>query len=148
MTGTRGRTCRGLLLALIGSQALGCGGNPYRMAPVRGRVTCQGKPAAGGPVVVQALDVPPRARPASGPARTVRDKETVMAVSSLGKTAGLACLAAVWASAAAPAWAQLTVAEANGSVTVASTSGLTWKALVDGSHGGTISELHVPADGP
>jgi len=37
----------------------GCGGGPYRLVPVSGRVTdCEGKPAAGGVVVFYPIDDP------------------------------------------------------------------------------------------
>jgi hypothetical protein len=66
MVGFRGRLCWGLWVVLIGGQILGCGGNPYRLATVRGRVTCQGKPATGGEVVFQPIDAPEKTGRASG----------------------------------------------------------------------------------
>jgi hypothetical protein len=45
---------------LVAGQMMGCSGNTYKLAVVRGRVTCQGKPAAGGEVVFQPLDAPDR----------------------------------------------------------------------------------------
>jgi hypothetical protein len=60
MDGFRGRVTLALCAVLAGSQLSGCGGNPYRLAEVRGRVTCQGKPATGGVVVFQPIDAPER----------------------------------------------------------------------------------------
>jgi hypothetical protein len=60
MAGFQGRVCRGLWVVLIGGQMMGCSGNAYRMATVRGRVTCHGKPAVGGEVVFQPIDAPER----------------------------------------------------------------------------------------
>ena len=52
------------MVVVLGSVA-GCGSDPYKMAPVRGRITCQGKPATGGIVIFQPLDAPDRTgRPA------------------------------------------------------------------------------------
>ena len=47
------RVSLALAAALLGCLPGGCGSNAYRMAPVRGRVTCQGKPAAGAIVILQ-----------------------------------------------------------------------------------------------
>jgi hypothetical protein len=58
--------CRGLWVVLIGGQVLGCGGNSYRLAVVRGRVTCQGKPAAGGLVIFVPVDAPEQTGRPSG----------------------------------------------------------------------------------
>ncbi len=65
MVGFRGRLCRGLWVVLIGGQVLGCA-NPYRLATVRGHVTCQGKPAVGGQVVFLPIDAPERTGRPSG----------------------------------------------------------------------------------
>ena len=51
----------------------GCSGNPYEFAPVRGRITCDDKPAAGGVITFQPIDAPEKTgRPAghSGTAST------------------------------------------------------------------------------
>jgi hypothetical protein len=56
---------RRMSLALGVALAAGCGGNPYQMAPVRGRITCQGKPAVGGVVKFVPIDTPDKTgRPA------------------------------------------------------------------------------------
>jgi hypothetical protein len=47
----RGRMIVALCVALAGGVANGCGSNLYEHAPVRGRVTCDGKPATGGKVL-------------------------------------------------------------------------------------------------
>lgn len=49
---------------------------------------------------------------------------------------------------AGPVQAQLTVTETRKFVTVTCTQGLTWKATVDGTHGGAVREFCLPADGP
>jgi hypothetical protein len=57
----------GLALAavLAGGLVSGCGSDPYQMASVRGRVTCDGKPATGAIVIFQPLDAPDKTgRPA------------------------------------------------------------------------------------
>jgi hypothetical protein len=60
-----GRGWVAVALALVLGPVAGCGSDPYKMAPVRGRITCQGKPAAGGVVIFQPLDAPDRTgRPA------------------------------------------------------------------------------------
>jgi hypothetical protein len=62
-----GRLRIALCVALAGSLLSGCS-NPYQRAPVRGRVTCQGKPATGGVVIFQPLDAPGKTgRPAGHP---------------------------------------------------------------------------------
>ncbi|HXG12132.1 MAG TPA: hypothetical protein VNK04_20425 [Gemmataceae bacterium] len=53
-----GRVSIGLWLALVSGLVSGCGANPYRMAPVRGRVTCNGKPATGGVIKFLPIDAP------------------------------------------------------------------------------------------
>jgi hypothetical protein len=55
-----GRVALAVCVAVAGGLAAGCGSNPYQMAAVRGRVTCQGKPATGGIVIFQPLDAPDR----------------------------------------------------------------------------------------
>jgi hypothetical protein len=55
--------CAALAIAALA----GCS-NPYQQAPVRGRVTCNGKPAVGGTIIFQPLDAPARTgRPAGEP---------------------------------------------------------------------------------
>lgn len=55
--------------------AITCGGlagcaNPYQIAPVRGRVTCQGKPAAGATIEFRPVDAPGETgRPQGNPGR-------------------------------------------------------------------------------
>jgi hypothetical protein len=65
--------CRGNvggLVAIVACSAMvvvtcGCGGDPYQYAPVRGRVTCNDKPAAGGVIIFQPIDSPDKTgRPA------------------------------------------------------------------------------------
>jgi hypothetical protein len=52
-------------LAVLGGLLTGCGSNPYQLAPVRGRVTCQGKPTVGGIVTFMPIDAPEKTgRPA------------------------------------------------------------------------------------
>jgi hypothetical protein len=59
------RICLALCLALAGGLISGCGSGPYQMAPVRGRVTCQGKPTTGAVVIFQPIDAPDKTgRPA------------------------------------------------------------------------------------
>jgi len=70
----------GSLAGAVGQSVLGCS-NQYQLATVRGRVTCQGKPAAGGQVVFEPIDAPDqtgRPRGQSGrPSRgTVEDDGT------------------------------------------------------------------------
>jgi hypothetical protein len=47
-----------LAAAALAGLSGGCGSDPYQMAPVRGRITCQGKPAVGGVVTFQPIDAP------------------------------------------------------------------------------------------
>jgi hypothetical protein len=64
------KSLRTVVIALGAAAAgvLGCGSNAYQLAPVHGRVTCQGKPATGGVVIFQPLDAPERTgRPAGHP---------------------------------------------------------------------------------
>src|SRR5262245_38319730 len=50
-----------LLLTVLG----GCGSSTFKMAPVRGKVTCQGQPVAGGVITFQPVDDPAKTgRPA------------------------------------------------------------------------------------
>ena len=52
-------------VAALGGLMAGCGSDPYQLAPVRGRVTCQGKPAAGGIVTFMPINSPEKTgRPA------------------------------------------------------------------------------------
>ena len=71
MRGTLGRRIgRGLCAALVVVPAVGCG-NKYQMAEVRGRVTCDGKPATGGEVAFEPIDDPARTgRPPGRAGRT------------------------------------------------------------------------------
>jgi hypothetical protein len=60
-----GRMRLALGVTLLAGLSGGCGSDAYQMAPVRGRVTCQGKPAVGGVVVFQPIDAPDKTgRPA------------------------------------------------------------------------------------
>jgi hypothetical protein len=45
-------------VAALGGLLAGCGSDPYQLAPVRGRVTCQGKPAAGGVITFMPINAP------------------------------------------------------------------------------------------
>ena len=63
-------TLSGVRAAAVGAAAVaglaaGCGPDPYRTAPVRGTVTCNGKPAEGAVVTFVPVDAPDRTgRPA------------------------------------------------------------------------------------
>ena len=61
------KSLRTVLIALgAGVVGVGCGSNSYQMAAVSGRVTCQGKPAAGGVVIFQPIDAPERTGRSAG----------------------------------------------------------------------------------
>lgn len=86
-----GRIGLALCAALSSSLVSGCGSNPYHLAPVRGRVTCQGKPATGGMVLFQPLDAPDKTgRPAghsgSASSGTVGEDGTFTLTSMDGKS--------------------------------------------------------------
>ena len=56
----------------------GCGGDPYRAAIVTGRVLCNGKPATGGVVQFEPMDLPeetgrPKGNPGRGSTGIVRE---------------------------------------------------------------------------
>lgn len=57
MSGCWTRVPAWLLTAIACGSLAGCG-NPYQIAPVRGRVTCQGKPAAGATIEFRPVDAP------------------------------------------------------------------------------------------
>jgi hypothetical protein len=74
-----------------GVLAIGCGSNAYQQAAVRGRVMCQGKPAAGGVVIFQPLDAPERTgrsagHPGSASSGTVGEDGTFTLKSKDGKS--------------------------------------------------------------
>lgn len=58
MSRSLGQASIALCAVLVGILLSGCGSNAYQLAPVRGRVTCQGKPATGGVVIFQPIDAP------------------------------------------------------------------------------------------
>lgn len=92
-----GGMCLTLSAALAGSLLSGCGSNLYQQAPVRGRVTCQGKPATGGVVVFQPLDAPgktgrPAGHPGSASSGTVGADGTFTLTSLDGKSGAGALL--------------------------------------------------------
>ena len=63
-----GRIWRAPAVALLGVLAGGCGSDPYQLAEVTGRVTCNGKPALGGYVVFMPMDAPEKTgRPTGQP---------------------------------------------------------------------------------
>jgi hypothetical protein len=66
--------CRGFVCLAGVLLWSGCGGDPYQLATVRGKViTCEGKPAAGGVVVFYPIDAPEKTgRPAGNPGREAR----------------------------------------------------------------------------
>jgi hypothetical protein len=65
MSKSLGRVTVALGTATFGVLLGGCGSNAYQMAPVRGRITCQGKPAAGGVVTFMPINAPEKTgRPA------------------------------------------------------------------------------------
>jgi hypothetical protein len=79
-----------LCTVMCSSLLNGCGSNLYQLAPVRGRVTCQGKPATGGMVVFQPIDAPDKTgRPAghsgSASSGTVGEDGTFILTSMDGK---------------------------------------------------------------
>ncbi len=68
------QSCPALTVALSLALLTGCGGGPYRLVEVRGKVTsCEGKPAAGGTVVFYPVDEPDATgRKAGNPGREAR----------------------------------------------------------------------------
>jgi hypothetical protein len=54
-----------LLVAIVALMLSGCG-NQYKFAPVKGRITCNGKPAAGGIIIFQPMDDPKKTGRPSG----------------------------------------------------------------------------------
>lgn len=80
-----------LCAALAAGLLSGCGSNPYQQAPVRGRVTCQGKPATGGIVIFQPIDAPektgrPAGHPGSASSGTVGEDGAFTLTSKDGKS--------------------------------------------------------------
>src|SRR5262245_31366693 len=68
------RSSPSLAAALFLALLTGCGGDPYRLVEVRGKViSCDGKPAAGGTVVFYPVDEPDATgRKAGNPGREAR----------------------------------------------------------------------------
>jgi hypothetical protein len=65
MSKSLGRVTIAVGVAALSGLLTGCGSNAYQLAPVRGRVTCQGKPAVGGVVTFMPINSPERTgRPA------------------------------------------------------------------------------------
>jgi hypothetical protein len=69
-----------LLLPLLA----GCGGEPYKTAPVSGRVTLKGKPLANAAVLFQPVATPGNNEPGPGSAGTT-DADGRYALSLIGK---------------------------------------------------------------
>lgn len=91
--GTSIASCAAVVVSLL----CGCGSNPYQMAPVRGRVTCMGKPATGAVVIFQPLDAPgqtgrPAGHPGSASSGTVGEDGTFTLTSMDGKSGSGALL--------------------------------------------------------
>jgi hypothetical protein len=85
-----------LCVAMVGSLFSGCG-NPYQMAPVRGRMTCNGKPATGGVVIFQPMDAPEKTgrkpgHPGSASSGTIGEDGTFTLTSVDGKSGAGALL--------------------------------------------------------
>jgi hypothetical protein len=92
-----GRTSVVLYAVVVSSLLNGCGSNLYQMAPVRGRVICQGKPATGGVVIFQPIDDPektgrPGGYPGSASSGSVGEDGTFTLTSIDGKSGNGALL--------------------------------------------------------